>query len=118
MNTITNARFRALISDRETSRDAIAECTANPDHAMAYFLPGAWETFANADRELRALVAAQRAAGLVLCPISLEWRESGDTLEDYAAETAALDRESRASEAAQERAASQACDRAYGGSVD
>lgn len=86
--------YRWLQSDYETYRDAIRDCTANPDHAMAYFLPESRAGFIAAERALLAFVREQRRAGLVLCPFSLQWCEPGETAEDNANE------------------------RAYGGSVD
>lgn len=103
--------YRELQCTRETARDSIAECTANPDHAMAYFLPGCRETFAESDRALRAFIRTQRAAGKVLCPITLEWCDPGCTQEDNGNECEALDNAERESAAAMERAASRANER-------
>lgn len=112
--------YRELLDARETNRDAIADCLAHPDKAMAYFLPSYRRGFAQADNDLRAYVVTQRTLGNVLCPVTLEWRKVGDTEEDRenTAETAALDREQREQEAAFERAYSVANERAYSGSVD
>ena len=103
--------YRELLCSYETHRDALAAFRANPNDPQAYFLPDHRIGFANARRELLAFVREQRAAGRVLCPISLTWCEPGDAPEDWANEA---DKEDREQCAAMERAADRANARTYG----